>query len=135
MSPEEQQFHYDRLSRETEKLIHLRETQKIERENNKKVQDIEKKKGEKEKKKKEEDAHERDQIAAEMEVTKDTEKRKHLLQAVISDSVASGFPIPRSLMELLQSMNGISLFKKDISITKINIFFMKQVPLQFFELV
>lgn len=47
-----------------------------------------------------------EKVRFEIEMKKEAEERRGLLQAIISESQASGFPIPPSLIRLLNSNNG-----------------------------
>ena len=47
-----------------------------------------------------------EQMAFEMECKRDAEEKKSLLQAVINESSESGYPMPPSLIKLLNHNNG-----------------------------
>lgn len=104
MSSAQQQCFLDVISRETDKLMNLKSTYSVEQERLHQVKKVkerapfyEKDDGpEKEK---------REQMQFDLEIKRDSEEKKALLQAVIAESAAGGHPLPPSLIKLMHSQN------------------------------
>lgn len=104
MSASQEQCFLDVISRETQKLMNLKNMFNIEQEklhNERKVKDrapfyVNSGVGENEK---------REQLNFQIEVERETEEKRALLQAVISEAAASGHPLPPSFIKLMQSQN------------------------------
>lgn len=106
----DEQHYLDIITNETSRLQSLRESHNIE------VNEIQKRK------KNDADAEADDaeqsrieelraeKIAFEKECSRDAEEKKSLLQAVINESRESGFPMPPSLIKLLNHTNGKYIF-------------------------
>lgn len=100
-----QQRFYDSISTETEKLQNLRNSHNAFMEQRKKEKSLKQRNpyindeaAENEK---------REKMENEEEIRRDAEEKKLLVQAVINEANASGFPMPPSLVKLLQSNNGM----------------------------
>ena len=110
LSVEEEQPYLNVISRETRKLKSLKESHQIEL-SQKTTQpepvpaaDAEKIQIELQKK--------AEQMAFDMECKRDADEKKSLLQAVINESSESGYPMPPSLIKLLNHNNGKCFFLK-----------------------
>lgn len=101
MSIEMQQQFYDLITRESEKLVNLRNVSCILDQDQNEVipskQNEENIAAEKEKK---------DRLQFEEEMRKEAEEKQLLLQAVINEAQESGYPLPKSMIKLLHSQNG-----------------------------
>lgn len=105
MSASQQQCFLDVISRETKKLMNLRNAYNLEQEklhNERKCRDrapfyV----------KDDDAAHKerRDQLMFQLEIERETEEKRSLLQAVISEAASSGNPLPPSFIKLMESQN------------------------------
>lgn len=105
----QQQF-YDLISRETAKLVHLRNSYDV----------VMSERGKKKPASNEQAVANElmEQQQFEEDMKKESEEKKLLLQNVINESAASGFPLPKSMIKLLHSHNG--------NILNLQIFFIKK---------
>lgn len=96
---EQQQKFYDKISVEYEKLKNLKKIYQIEMDEedmtnqNNSGSDTN------------EIREKRDKLDFLRECKEDEEEKKHLLQAVIMESAAAGFPMPPSMIKLMNSQN------------------------------
>lgn len=105
MSASQEQCFLDVISRETQKLMNLRNLYNLEQEklhNERKAKDrapfyVKGDAAERER---------RDQFIFQKEIERETEEKRSLLQAVISEAASSGYPLPPSLIKLMNSQNG-----------------------------
>ena len=98
-----QQHFYDLISRESGKLVNLKNMYNVDLEHKKKQIQMEHVPCP------EEIAAEnerREKLQFDEEIRKEAEEKQLLLQAIINESAASGCPIPKSLIQLLHSQNG-----------------------------
>lgn len=105
MSAAQNQCFLDVISRETQKLMSLKHLYSLEQaklHNDRKVKDrapfyVDNGDTEKEDR--------REQFDFQLEIERDTNEKRALLQAVISEAAASGHPLPPSFIKLMQSQN------------------------------
>lgn len=105
MSASQEQCFLDVISRETQKLMNLRSMYNLEQEklhNERKVKDrapfyVHDDSAEKDK---------RDQYEFQLQMRRESEEKKSLLQDVISEATSSGFQLPPSFIKLMSNQNG-----------------------------
>lgn len=105
MSASQEQCFLDVITRETQKLMHLRSTYNLEQEklhNERKLKDrapfyVHDDSAEKDR---------RDQLNFQLQMSREAEEKKSLLQAVVGEATSSGFQLPPSFIKLMSSQNG-----------------------------
>lgn len=105
MSEWQQQAFYDEITNETEKLALLKSSYNVELDQRSRRKKI-----------KEKNPHSRDDEAEELarreridfleEVEREAQEKNSLLQCIINEAEDSGYPLPPSLIRLLNSNNG-----------------------------
>ena len=104
MSASQEQCFLDVISRETQKLMNLRSVYALEQEkrhNERKAKD----RAPFYRSNDNADKERKEQLEFEREVENDSQEKRALLQAVISEAAASGNPLPPSFIKLMQSQN------------------------------
>ena len=122
---EEEQQYLDLISSETSKLQGLKESHKIEL-------DLRKKKAKAYADSQAANAEQSklemiraEKLAFEKECSREAEEKKSLLQAVINEAQESGFPMPPSLIKLLNHTNGKLFFFLNQNLCKDHLSFCK----------
>lgn len=103
-----QQCFYDVITRESEKLVGLNNSYEIEMEQRSKEKHVK----EKRVPYYNEQAvvnETRERLAFQEELEKEAKEKELLLQATINEAKNSGYPLPPSLIRLMNSQNGISI--------------------------
>ena len=110
MTLEEEQAYLNVMSRETRKLKSLKESHNIELSQKTPSEPIEIAAADDDDETQVQVQKKAEQMAFEMECKRDAEEKKSLLQAVINESSESGYPMPPSLIKLLNHNNGKLFF-------------------------
>ena len=113
MSASQEQCFLDVISRETKKLMNLRNTFNLEQE---KLHHERKVKGRSPFYVHDDtaDKERRERLNFQLEIEREAEEKKSLLEAAIREAASSGFPFPPSFVKLMESQNGKIMKKKTI---------------------
>lgn len=125
MTLEEEQAQLNVISRETRKLKSLKESHEIELSQKppsepSQVPDDDDDGDDAAEKIQNEVQKKAEQLAFEMECKRDAEEKKSLLQAVINESSEAGYPMPPSLIKLLNHNNGKYIYEHSVDFLLLN---------------